>query len=207
MADAISVQNFEQRAEAILQNLRSDPKTKSITEGVCVPFFLPKADYPDYGEALEKVYLPAVKNAFSEKFPQYECVNHHKASLAGTLRITPESRHERLDAGMQQDQVVGYYFPCLMEYSVPAAIEQMAALPEQFLLAGGFDTSAAMTGSPDLLLRTDGYPPLLWLSALKDANTQAGYHFEAYGYTLTFNRRSHLGQVAEYWTSGLVVMG
>jgi hypothetical protein len=34
-----------------------------------------------------------------------------------------------------------------------------------------------------------------------------GYHFEAYGHNLTFNRRPHFGQAAEYWASGLVVLG
>ena len=33
-----------------------------------------------------------------------------------------------------------------------------------------------------------------------------GYHFEAYGYNLTFNRRPHLGHAAEYWSSGISVL-
>lgn len=207
IADAISALEFERRAEAILKNLRNDPRIKNIAEGVRVPFFLPKATYPDYGDALEKTYLEAVRGAFAEKFPKYDFVNHHKGGLAGKLSIAPGSRHERFVNAMQQSQVVGYYFPCLMEYSVPAAIEQMEGLPEEFLLAGGFDTSTALVGSPDLLLRTDGYPPLLWLGAMLGEKDQVGYHFEAYGYNLTFNRRPHFGQAAECWASGLVVLG
>jgi hypothetical protein len=38
-------------------------------------------------------------------------------------------------------------------------------------------------------------------------SAKAGYHFEAYGYNLTFNRRVHFDQVAESWASGLVVLG
>jgi len=205
--DAISALEFEQRAEGILQKLRSDPRTQGILSGVRVPFFLPKATYTNYGEALEKTYLEAVRNSYGETLPKYDFVNHHKDGLAGKLSIAAGSRHERLVQAMQQSQVVGYYFPCLLEYSVPAAIEQMASLPEQFLLAGGFDTSAAFIGSPDLLLRTDGYPPLLWLGAMQGEKAQVGYHFEAYGYNLTFNRRPHLGQAAEAWANGLVVLG
>lgn len=205
--DAISALEFEQRAEAILNKLRSDPRTQGILAGVRVPFFLPKATYANYGEALEQTYLEAVRGAYSETLPKYDFVNHHKDGLAGKLSIAPGSRHERLVQAMQQSQVVGYYFPCLLEYSVPAAIEQMASLPEQFLLAGGFDTSAAFIGSPNLLLRTDGYPPLLWLGAMQGEKEQVGYHFEAYGYNLTFNRRPHLGQAAECWANGLVVLG
>ena len=207
ISDGISSAEFELRAEAILKKLRLDPVAKGITLGVGVPFFLPKANYPDYGEALEKTYLNAVGNAFGEKFTHYDFVNHHKGGLAGKFSIVPGSRHERLIEAMRQNQVVGYYFPCLTEYSVPAAMEQTAALPELFLLAGGFDTSAALIGSPDILLRADGYPPLLWLAALQGESDQVGYHFEAYGYNLTFNRRPHFGDVAEYWASGLVVLG
>lgn len=207
VADSISVSEFETRAETVLEDLRNDPKTKNITEGVRVPFFLPKAAYQNYGEAIGKNYLEAVRGSFCDLFPEYSFVNHHKSELAGKLSIAPESRHEQLVDAMRQSHVVGYYFPCLMEYSVPAAIEQMKNLPKKFLLAGGFDTSAAFIGSPDLLLRTDGYPPLLWLAALLGEKEGVGYHFEAYGYNLTFNRRAHLGQAAESWASALVVLG
>jgi hypothetical protein len=203
----VSAKEFEQRAERILQNLRNDPARKGITDGFGVPFLLPKAAYADYGEALEGTYVKAVATSFAEKFSKYDFVNHHKAGLAGKFRIIPESRHTRLVEAMQHDLVVGYYFPCLTEYSVPAAIEQVGHLPEQFLLAGGFDTCAALVGTPDLLLRTDGYPPLLWLAALLSEKADAGYYFEAYGYNLTFNRRPHFNQAAEYWASGLVVLG
>lgn len=207
IADTISADEFAERAEGILLKLRSDPATQNITHGVGVPFFLPKATYGDYGETLERVYLNAVENAFKDKLPQYDFVNHHKGGLAGKLNVALGSRHERLLEAMQKDYVVGYFFPCLTEYSVPAAIEQIQTLPEQFLLAGGFDTCAALIGTPDLLLRTDGYPPLLWLTALLGEKEQVGYHFEAYGYNLTFNRKPHFDQVAEYWASGLVVLG
>lgn len=207
IADAITSMEFEKRAEAILASLRNDSRTRGILNGVKVPFFLPKVIYPDYGEALEKTYLEAVRGAFCEKFPEYRFVNHNKDGLAGKFRIAPGTRHERLLQAMARSQVVGYFFPCLSEYSVPAAIEQMAGLPEQFLLAGGIDTSAAFIAVPDMLLKTDGYPPLLWLAAMQGEANHVAYHFEAYGYNLTFNRRPHFGHVAEYWNSGLVVLG
>jgi hypothetical protein len=205
--EATPAKEFERRAQGILQRLGSDARNQHLSNGVRVPFILPKARYADIGEALEEYYLPALLGSYKAKFPQYDFVSHHKAGLAGKLSVAPGSRHERLLEAMQQAEVVGFYFPCLLEYSVPAALEQMAALPEHFLLAGGFDTSAALIGSPELLLRTDGYPPLLWLSALTAEKDGVGYHYEAYGYNLTFNRRPHLGKAAEYWTSGLVVLG
>lgn len=205
--DALPAVDFEKRATAILTKLNSDPRTQGITAGVHVPFFLPQASYADYGDALEKIYLKGVSGAYRDVLPKYEFVNHHKSGLAGKLSVAPGSRHERLVQAMQHSQIVGYYFPCLLEYSVPAAIEQMASLPGQFLLAGGFDTASAFVGSPNLLMRQDGYPPLLWLGAMLGEKEMIGYHFEAYGYNLTFNRRPHLGHAAESWASGLVVLG
>jgi len=206
-SDALSAAEFESRAETILKSLRSDSKIKNVVDGVRVPFFLPKSTYADLGQDLEKTYLPAVQRSFQKMFPECSFTNHCKSGLAGKLGIASGSRHEQFLAAMQQDVVVGYYFPCLLEYSVPAAIEQMQTLSAKFLLAGGFDTCAAFVGSPDLLLRRDGYPPLLWLAALSGEKEGVGYHFEAYGYNLTFNRRPHFGHVAEYWASSLVVIG
>lgn len=205
--DNISLDEFTRRAQAILERLEDDPQTRSITASAHVPFMLPQADYADYGNALEQIYLPAIQSSFQSKLPQYAFTNHHQATLTGKFSLSPGTRHERLLQAMHRGPVVGYFFPCLTEYSVPAAIEQVNAMPPQFLLAGGFDTSAALVGSPDLMLRKDGYPPLLWLAALHSENPQAGYHYEAYGYNLTFNRRVHFGQAAESWASGLVVLG
>ncbi len=204
---ALSVVAFEARAEAILKALRSDESLKNITKGVGVPFVLPQASSSDIGRELEQTYLKAVEQSFHEMFPKHEFQNHQKGSLAGHFSIAPGSRHERLVDAIRRDVVVGWYFPCLTGYSIDAAITQMASLPEPFLLAGGFDTCAAFIGSPDLLVRTEGYPPLLWFAALSGEKKGIGYHFEAYGYNLTFNRRPYLDLAAEYWASGLVVLG
>lgn len=205
-SEQLSLEAFQQRAEAILASL-SDDDCANITHGVAVPFILPKAVYDDIGEALESTYLNAVQKSFNTKFPDYAFVNHCAESLKGKLSVAENSRHKKLLEAMQEEVVVGVYFPCLLEYSVTAAVEQVGNLPSKFLLAGGFDTAAAFIGSPDLLLRKDGYPPLLWLSGLSAEKQDIGYHFEAYGYGLTFNRRAHLAHVAEYWASALVVLG
>jgi MoaA/NifB/PqqE/SkfB family radical SAM enzyme len=202
-----SADEFARRAQAILARLGGHPETADIVRGVGVPFLLPKAVHLDIGEALETRYLDAVRGAFEATLPDYDFVNHVKASLAGTLSVAPGSRHERLIEAMARDAVVGYYFPCLNEYSIPAALARIASLPDDFLLAGAYDTCAALVGNPGLLLRENGYPPLLWLAALAGDRVDAGLHFEAYGPDLTFNRRVHFGQPAEYWTSGLVVLG
>jgi hypothetical protein len=204
---SITANDFAERAENILEKLRHDPACSNILNGVHVPFMLPKQTSKDIGTLLDSHYINAVKSAFEDTFPNNSFTNHYKDSLNGKLSINKNSRHERLLSEQAEQVIVGYYFPCLMEYSVPAAIEQSSHLPEQFILAGGYDTSAALVGSPDLLLRKEGYPPVLWMAALDTEKTGVGYHFEAYGYNLTFNRKPHFDRVAESWTSGLVVLG
>lgn len=203
---ALSAGEFAERAQAIRAGLESDPKNRGILNGVAVPFVLPRMAKGDIGTLLEQRFLPAVAAAFDDRFPDYRFTNHHKTGLVGKLDVLAGSRHQRLLDALAERERVGVYFPCLSEYSIPAAVEQLAALPEQFLLAGGFDTSAALVACPELLLRRDGYPPLLWLAALAAEKPGIGYHFEAYGYNLGFNRRPHLDQAAEYWWSGLSVL-
>jgi len=203
----ISSQEFAERAEKILEGLRDDPQCRNILNGVRVPFMLPVQERADIGERLEQHYISAVKASFEEVFSKNSFTNHHKDGLSGKLSIAVDSRHERLIAAQGEQVVVGYYFPCLMEYAVPAAIEKTGQLPEQFILAGAYDTSAALVGSPDLLLRKSGYPPVLWLAALDSEKSGVSYHYEAYGYNLTFNRKPHFDRVAESWASGLVVLG
>ena len=207
MDDAISATEFADRAEKIVATLAADPACANILKGVRVPFMLPKTAPEDIGKELETTWIKAVSDSFLKAFPERQFNNHHKSGLANTLSLVVGSRHERLIESMAQAPLVGYYFPCLTEYSVPAAIEQVANLPDHFLLAGGFDTAAALVGSPTLLLRKDGYPHLLWLAALSEEKKDVGYHFETYGYNLTFNRRVHFGGAAESWASGLVVLG
>jgi len=203
----LSVSDFEIRAEEILNQLRADGSNQKICSGIAVPFILPQANYADIGEVFQSTYLDGVKQTFQQMFPDYSFDSYCQDSLVGKFSVTQGTRQDKLMQAMKEGVVVGYYFPCLLEYSVPATIEKIAALPENFILAGGFDTSAALIGSPKILLKKDGYPPLLWIPGFSTDNANEGYHFEAYGYDLTFNRRMHLGQVAEYWASGLVVLG
>jgi MoaA/NifB/PqqE/SkfB family radical SAM enzyme len=198
---------FERRVAAIRQRIAGDPATRGLQNGVCVPILLPQATHADIGQALDERYLPAVERAFAAAFPGHAFTNHHKTGLAGKLGVAPESRHHALIERMAGGAVVGCYFPALTEYAPPAARARLTTLPEHLLLAGGFDTCAALIAAPGLLRNREAYPPLLWLAALDGEKAAAGYHFEAYGDNLTFNRRLHFGAAAESWACGLVVLG
>ena len=203
----LSLKYFKNRTLKILNELNSDPLSQNITKGMGVPFFLPKSETRDVGKELINKYIAALEKSFKEENPKYEFNNFCTEDLTNKLKVVQDSRHQILIDAMENDNIVGYYFPCLLEYSVPAAIERIKSLPKNFLLAGAFDTFSAFIGTPNLLLRHDGYPPLLWMTGIEGEKDYAGYHIEAYGYNLNFNRRPHHGNAAEYWAHGLVVLG
>ena len=205
--DLIGVDEFRSRIEALVSGIKSQEEASNVLNGHWIPFILPRQNYEDIGAAMEEIYIPAVEAAFKERYPEYSFYNHCQEGLRQKLSVVPKSRHDRLLDRSRHEHLVGCYFPSLSEYSVPAAVEKVNQLPDQFFLAGGYDTAAVLIGTPGLLLRTDGYPPLLWLAALQEQKQEIGYHFESYGYNLTFNRRNHLNQTAESWSSGLVVLG
>jgi len=202
----LSFNQFQSQVESLIQDIQKNDSLKSVLNGPTIPFIVPQTQVIDIGEELNNTYIKAVKNTFTSTFPDYEFNNYCSEIAKGSLSVAAGSRHDKLLTQITKQAVVGLYFPCFMEYSVPAMIEQIKFLPEQCLLAGGFDACAALVAAPNLLQRKKGYPPLLWLAGLEDENTKAGYHFEAYGYNLTFNRRSHFDHVAEYWSSGMVIL-
>ncbi|MEY4593287.1 MAG: hypothetical protein RIR18_2182 [Pseudomonadota bacterium] len=200
-----SLTEFTQRLAELKERLCADPLTANLFKGVAVPLLIPATPVSDMGQVLDNVYLPAVEQNFLATFPNATFKNHC-SPLNGTLTVAPESRHDTLLKALSHDAVVAYYFPALTEFSLPAAREQIAKLPEHLLLAGGIDTCAALISAPDLLLNPHGYPPVLWFAALDAQNPNTNVHFEAYGYDLTFNQRQHFGKNAESWASGIVAI-
>lgn len=203
-----SPDEFERRIGAILDRLTGDPANRNITKGPWLPFMLPQATYSDIGMALESIYLPAIDRSLADASVDRAFINHCHSNLRGRMEVIAGSRHDQLLSAMSKEAVVGCYFPCLTEYSVPATLAQVNRLPSDFLLAGGFDTCAALMAFPEALYNAYAYSPLLWLAALAPNDQKnAGFYFEAYGSDLTFNKRLHFGAAAEYWASGIVILG
>jgi MoaA/NifB/PqqE/SkfB family radical SAM enzyme len=200
-----SLEAFTAAVEGLRARVVADPAMAGALRGPVVPFILPAAQIADEGAALEEFYLPRVGLAFDATFPGKVFKDHHKQPLAGLLRTRAGSRHEQLLERLAQGPVVGLYLPVLTEYSVPAAVERVASLPQGYLLAGGLDTAAAFIAEPGLLRRDQGYSPLLWLAGL-ESKAGEGHYFETYGYDLTFNRRMHFDGCAETSACALVVL-
>ncbi len=207
LKEAISADEFENRAEAILDGLRVDEKTQLITNGVHLPFYLPQTQVDDYGRVLDEVFLPAVERSYKAEFPKRSFYNYRKGTLAGQTTIVEGSRHERLVEAMKQGNVVGIYFPnCLQGFSVHADREQMASLPDKFLLAGGFDAAGAMVAFPDVLAR-DSKTPLLDLAVMQWQSSDCSLYFGARDGNLLFDYGIVLDDAYDYCAGGLVVLG
>lgn len=200
-----SLDDFSTAVQGLRERIAADPALAGALNGPVVPFILPQSLISDEGSALEEFYLPRVAQAFAEAHPGKVFKDHHTQPLSGHLRTRAGSRHEQLLQRLQAGPVIGLYLPALREYSVPAAVERLAGLPADWLLAGGLDTAAALIAEPGLLLREHGYTPLLWTAAL-EGQTGEGHCFEAYGHDMTFNRRKHFDACAETSTCALVVL-
>lgn len=204
----LNLSQFENRINKIKQNIKKDESCKNLLNGVFVPFILPNNKIDDLGENISKKYLPALSNSFQNKFPNYNFVNHCKDDLKNQIGMWKNSRYEKLINNLKSDFIIGLLFPCLNEFSFPAAIETINNLPDNMILAGGYEILSSIIGCPSLLRRDQGYPPLLWFSSLKNVkDNNICYHVEPYGYNLTFNKRAHLNQATEYWWHSLVIIG
>lgn len=202
-----SAAEFADRAEAVLETLRRDEQTAPLASAIRVPFMLGTEGSDDLGRSLDDVYLPALARSWKARFTKYDFKNELAGRLAGKVEIAEGSAYERLVKAMSDGPVVGYYFPlALMGFSVTAARQQMSDLPGTFALSGGHEACAALVGCPDMIMKTDGYPPQLELAALQGPATGYGYHFAPYGYNLTFNGRYHNGQSSDYVSPGLTVI-
>jgi hypothetical protein len=202
-----SAAEFADRAEALLEALRRDEQTAHLATAVRVPFMLGSGGHDDLGKSLDDLYLPALARSWKSRFPKYDFKNELTGRLAGQVGIAEGSAYERLVKAMSDGPVVGYYFPlALLGFSVTASRQQMADLPSTFALSGGHEACAALIGCPDLIMKTDGYPPQLELAALQGPAVGYGYHFAPYGYNLTFNGRYHNGQSSDYVSPGLTVI-
>ena len=201
-----SEDEFKIAIDRIRSRIESDPELQNMLNGDGIPFIIPRIKVVEIGTLLEDQFIPAVARSYTSKFASYSFTNHVQPGLAGKLSVREGSRHGDIIDAMSKRDVVGIYFPCLTEYSIPACIRQLTSLPADFSLSGGFDICAALVGTPELLLRTQGYAPMLWLGGLSTEKPMVAYHFEAYGYNLTFNRRAHLDAAAEYWWNGLTLI-
>jgi hypothetical protein len=200
---ALDKATFAARVDTMLEGMLSELGRSSVKNTVAVPFYLPKLDSTDLGTELQNKLLPAVSKSYNEMFPEYEFDVEYKGSIEGQLTSVEGLGHDRLQHAASQSDVLGVCLFALSEYSVQAAREQAALLPSSLGLTGALDLAAAFAARPDLLFNAKKYSPMIWMSGCETVWPHANFHFEAYGYNLTFNRRVHHELVAEYWHHGI----
>jgi hypothetical protein len=205
----VSPEDFEHRCEAARQAILADPATAGLFRGVHVPFvLLPTTARADIGEELDAVLLPAVGAAYVEKLPGFEFRNYLQGQLKSAISVVPGVRYDRIVADHGSKVVVGWYFPgALAGYAIPEQRRVIRRLPEAVSLSGPLEAAMAFIGTPAILMRTDNYPNLLALSAVQPPDPRMFHFFEAYGWNLTYNQRSMVGAVSEYFSGGLTVCG
>jgi hypothetical protein len=153
--------DFEQRSKILLRKLREDERMAPILNGIHLPIHLPQCEIGDYGGLVDDLFLPAVKRAYEATFSNRRFQDNVKGNLSGRLAVARECRQEKLIEVMATGPIVGILFPIALQgYSILAAREQMASLPEGFILSGVLDTCVAMITYPDVLA-TDHAPTLV----------------------------------------------
>lgn len=206
--DAIlSRADFEARCDAQKKKLLAKPETAGLFSGVHVPFLLvPQTAQADVGEEVESKLLGPVGASFTEALPKYTFKNYAAGQLAGQLAIVPNVRYERLIAAHKERAIAGWYFPTVTTgYAVPDQRKAMARVPDDLCLSGPLEAAMALLGTPDTLVTTERYPNLLGLTAVQPKDPKMFHFFEAYGWNLTYNQRSMVGTVSEYFAGGLTI--
>lgn len=204
----LSSAEFQGKVDGLVEQIKDTKTIANLLKGIYLPIILPRlGNFGDYGRLLEDVFLPAVELSYKKQFPDWSFHNYRKNELAGKVSVVAGTRHEKLLDMMARELVVAIYFPNLLQgFSVLASREQISALPESLLLAGGFDTAAAMAMYPDVLAR-GWYTPGLDMSALSWRSSVCSLSFGAFGGELLFSYRGALGDAGDLYSSGLLFLG
>lgn len=214
---ALDADKFEERAEQLLEILRADLNYANLLKGVRIPFVYQDENALDLGTDLEETLLPSIQETFKTKFPDshFKAVLQSNSKLPEHISIDPRSKYQNFVELSRRGGVVGWFFPeATQEFDVESQRAQMAALPmlqgAEICLSGGKDICAALIGSPDLLVSSDYYTPILCMSAYVHSDPRLVLLMKAYGphmefWCMTQMLTKDTTQVSEQWSGGLSV--
>lgn len=201
----VTAETLQQETKRLLGLIREDTLTANIANGVYLPVVCPKLVTSDLGGELE-YYLTALGKSYADVFPKRKFYNHRKGTLDGAVSVTPGSRHGKLLDRMKEERVCGLYFPNpLQGFSINASREQVASLPEGFILSG-LDAVIAMVMYPDVLAR-DWNTPGLDLAALSWQSAECSLGFWADDGRLGFAGTADLAGASDDYSGGLLFVG
>jgi hypothetical protein len=200
---------FARQVEQLKSEVQADPSLSNLLQGVCVPFVLPKLSF--FKDAPLEHMVIAAGRSFEDSYPKFEFRFLAENDLDSKLELRQDSRWESIRKIWIERSVVGLYFPtALSGFAIPDHTVVLSRLAKNLILSGIPEAASAFVGSPSLLMKGDGkYPNLLALTAFipKEQSQSHMFHFfEAYGWNLYFNKRSHIGAVSEYYSGGISVI-
>ncbi len=197
----INFNEFLERLNKIQLKTNNNIELKNIDKAVNIPFIIPIIEnHSDIGSDISNILIPKLKISYENEYPLYNFSNHCSENLKNQINISKKSRYLKIIEKIKFKNIVGILYLNLNEFSFPAAEEIIEKMPEDFNLSGPYEIFSSLIGFPNLLYKKEKYPPLLWISSIKDKYlNDTGYHIEPYGYNLTFNKRPHLNKAAEYW--------
>tara|TARA_B100000945_G_scaffold315788_1_gene315556 strand:- start:2995 stop:3822 length:828 start_codon:yes stop_codon:yes gene_type:complete len=216
VSENISENSLKIACDKIKREVSADSALGGLFNGVHVPFICPKdSQEKDLGFELETKNLPSVESSFKSEYPNLHFKKNFNGDfgMRGNLSLAEGSRYENLIQSRKKSSLAGWYFPqALQEYDIPSQRKQMDTLPffDNLILSGIVDVSAALVGSPGLLINKDSYPPVLCLPAIEHKDRGITLCYKAYGLHLEFWCMSmmltpSITQVSEQWTGGLSI--
>lgn len=210
----VSPAQFEAACKNLKAEIKSNQDFANLLNGVHIPFVCKRVEsVNDLGKDLEAIELPGLQKSFNEQFPEshFKAILQSNSELPGSISLDPRSRYEGFLDKSQKNTVIGLYFPqALQEFDVESQRKQMEQLPQigNVCLSGGIDISAALIGSPELLISEDFYAPILCMSAYVHSDPRLVLLLKSYGphmefWCMTQMLTKNITQVSEQWAGGI----
>lgn len=212
--DNLSQTHFQTKATELLDSIKKNDVFSQLTKGVHIPFIYSNSKIKDIGTNLEEISLPALKDSFTDRFPNshFKAVLQSDSELKNNISVHPDSAYTNF-IDDSSDGIIGWYFPqVFQEFDIESQRAQIKKLPDiqgaKLCLSGGMDISAALTSFPELLIHKDHYTPILCMSAYVHKDERLILLLKAYGphmefWCMTQMLSKQTKQVSEQWAGGL----
>ncbi len=212
--EGIEANQFKIACEKLKEEITKNKDFSNLFNAVHIPFICKRVEsLDDLGKDLETVELPGLQRSFNEKFPDshFKAILQSNSELPGSISLDSRSRYASFLEKCQKNTVYGWYFPqALQEFDVESQREQMVSLPivDDICLSGGVDISAALIGSPEVLISEYFYSPILCMSAYVHSDPRLILVLKSYGphmefWCMTQMLTKNITQVSEQWAGGI----
>ena len=216
-SDDLSLSHFQSKATDLLDSIKKNDDFSKMANGVHIPFIYSNPNkINDIGTNLEENILPALKDSFTDRFPNshFKAVLQSDSELKNNISIHPDSNYTNF-IDDSSEGLIGWYFPqVFQEFDIDSQRAQLKNLPNtkgiKLCLSGGMDISAALITSPELLIDKDHYTPILCMSSYVHKDERLILVLKAYGphmefWCMTQMLSKHTKQVSEQWAGGLTL--